>query len=175
MRPNDMPRPFAPDHSDGDDVAQRLRSRMDADELELEAADEIERLRACLKYEEHRFATQSTHSEGCHSFGPRHYECALREIERLRAEVAEAKRDARILRINAKAREDAVASIGCELVQDGDVYVLVNTRAEKAERELAALRERFEKAPVAEPDGGWIDVAVPDSWNGHRVRLVRED
>lgn len=27
-----------------DDLAQRLRSRMDADELELEAADEIERL-----------------------------------------------------------------------------------------------------------------------------------
>lgn len=46
MRPNDMPRPFAPDHSDGDDLVQRLRARMDADELELEAADEIERLRA---------------------------------------------------------------------------------------------------------------------------------
>ena len=31
----------------------------------------------------------TTHSHVCWSWGPRHYECALREIERLRAEVAE--------------------------------------------------------------------------------------
>lgn len=30
---------------------------------------------------------QTTHAHGCWSWGPRHYECALREIEALRAEV----------------------------------------------------------------------------------------
>lgn len=29
----------------------------------------------------------TTHSSVCWSWGPRHYECALREIERLRAEI----------------------------------------------------------------------------------------
>lgn len=31
---------------------------------------------------------QSTHSHDCWSWGPAHYECAVREIEALRAEVA---------------------------------------------------------------------------------------
>lgn len=41
---------------------------------------------------------QSTHSDNCWSWGPRHYECALREIERLRAEVAEWKVRAALVR-----------------------------------------------------------------------------
>ena len=44
---------------------------------------EIKRLREALRYEENRFNRIGTHSEGCHSWGPSHYECAMREIERL--------------------------------------------------------------------------------------------
>lgn len=30
---------------------------------------------------------QTTHAQGCWSWGPKHYECALKEIEALRKEV----------------------------------------------------------------------------------------
>lgn len=43
---------------------------------------EIERLRQCLRHQDDRIGT---HSAECYKFGPQHYECALAEIERLRA------------------------------------------------------------------------------------------
>ena len=60
-----------------------------------EAADEIERLqkenellqkelKKHLTYQEHRHGRIGTHDPICYEYGPRHYECALREIERLR-------------------------------------------------------------------------------------------
>ena len=51
--------------------------------LALKAADEIERLNAALRYEQHRAGRIGTHSDGCWKWGPAHYECAIREIERL--------------------------------------------------------------------------------------------
>ena len=35
----------------------------------------------------------TTHADGCHRWGPRHYDCALREIERLERELVEARTD----------------------------------------------------------------------------------
>lgn len=45
---------------------------------------EIERLTKCLHYEQHLATRIGTHGTGCHAWGPSHYECLLRECERLR-------------------------------------------------------------------------------------------
>ena len=60
-----------------------------------EAADEIERLTAALQYEQHRAGRQGTHGDGCADWGPEHYECAIRERDDLRRQLAEAEQDAR--------------------------------------------------------------------------------
>ena len=67
-----------------------------------EAADEIERLqkenellqkelKKHLTYQDHRHGRIGTHDPICYEYGPRHYECALREIERLKATLKEEK------------------------------------------------------------------------------------
>lgn len=147
MRPNDMPRPFAPDHSDGDDLVRRLAS------IAAEAR----------AYGYAAFADEADN--------------ALGEIERLRAELSEAKRRA----------SNAEFELNClEQVRLRDNQYLID-RAEKAERELAALRERIEKAPVATvgdlhsdlgDDVGFTEIVGNCDelfvLEGKRVRLVEE-
>ena len=62
-------------------VGTERRSQLSA--LIEQQAQEIERLNACLQYEQHRTGRQGTHAEGCYKWGPEHWECAMREVERL--------------------------------------------------------------------------------------------
>lgn len=45
---------------------------------------EVERLNSCLQWEQNRANRMGTHGEDCWKWGPAHYECALREVEKLR-------------------------------------------------------------------------------------------
>ena len=48
-----------------------------------DALTETERLRRELKYQEDRDGWIGTHGPECYTYGPRHYECALRRIKEL--------------------------------------------------------------------------------------------
>ena len=86
------------------DIVERLREGKSAGGYwrEKEAADEIERLqkenellqkelKKHLTYQDHRHGRIGTHDPICYEYGPRHYECALREIERLKSTLKEEK------------------------------------------------------------------------------------
>jgi len=42
---------------------------------------EIDRLAACLRWEQNWLSRVGTHSDGCWQWGPGHYQCALRHIK----------------------------------------------------------------------------------------------
>lgn len=102
-----------------------------ADQLRTYAAEysatmraEIERLTAALRYEQHRADRMGTHADGCWSWGPAHYECALREVERLTAALAAAKADARRYRWLRAQTQLELRSDGAKWTRpDGSTFI----------------------------------------------------
>jgi hypothetical protein len=63
------------------DVVLRLYSQKD--DLSMDAAAEIVRLRQALRWQQDRDGRIGTHSDNCYTYGVGHYECALRRIREL--------------------------------------------------------------------------------------------
>ena len=130
-------------------IVERLRSIehpnplgiMWSDECELAAAaaDEIERLNKCLKYEQHRAERIGTHGQGCWSWGPQHYECALREIEALRKDAA------RYRYLRSESRREALdkwgPAAGCWIDSEDEHHNLILLTGEDADEAIDTAME----------------------------------
>jgi hypothetical protein len=144
------------------DIVERLKKKdckslLDAYDAMEEAADEIERLRAALVYEENRFGRIGTHGPNCYKWGPSHYECAMREIEQLRQRLHEVSVDWQCGQAReAKLREWVYAY----LLDDMDDVAATKKMERKFPADDTALKEAIKQAKrgalLEAADAFWI-------------------
>lgn len=90
------------------DVPQYVKETTD------ELLANILRLKNELRYQEARDGRIGTHSTDCYTFGPSHYECALRQIERLKSDADQMLATLTLIR-NANPR--AWQELACEVTE----------------------------------------------------------
>lgn len=111
----------------------------------------------------------ATHADDCHSWGPRHYECAARKIAELQAQVDGLKHEIGDLHMTLKQREDFIGT------KQMDCLIAIKDR-EKAEAALAECREDANRLDwLADKENSIGDVMLPTECvekNPHSLRAA---
>lgn len=173
MRPNDMPRPFAPDHSGQHDLAETLRRlfAMSAPTDNAEVANDSPELE-CVFVNERPAVFFSTLRE------------AADELARLRAEVEGlSAKVAKLKRADSEAANYVESVICMRTHFTGDPPYVgwkgLGLALTEALDERDELRRRIAETQttrvLAAPGECWVECDVPSDWAGSVVALVRLD
>lgn len=130
------------------------------------AAQESELSRLRAEVEKYR-GGMHTHGPDCWSWGWRHYECAEREIARLRARVAELEAGEPVLWVHPMMLETPMLAVECSFVRLADAQVPLFLGPQRMTE--AQAREAFDKwARAYDPrwklDTDWTAYAAAIVW-----------